>query len=287
MRAYRIAYDGRDYHGFQRQPEVPTVSDAILDTLRTLDVVDDRSVPAGYAAAGRTDAGVSATHQTVAFEAPGWLVPSALNSGLPAEVRAWASAEVPAGFHATHDAVAREYTYYLHAGSSPQDRSTAEPEPLRTASGDGVPADRLARAREAANALAGEHDFHNLTPDTAGTVRDLDLTCERAGRFLVVVVRADGFPRQLVRRLVTVVDERARGEADHSRIERLLRSEPVDGPEGIAPAPPEPLALTDVAYPDVAFTVDERANASATAVFDARHRRHASLARVAGRLRDR
>ena len=45
-------------------------------------------------AAGRTDAGVSALAQTVAFDAPEWLTPRALNAELPAEIRAWASADV-------------------------------------------------------------------------------------------------------------------------------------------------------------------------------------------------
>ena len=99
MHAYRIAYDGRPYHGFQRQPDVPTVEDAMLGALRDLDVLaGDADTPPGYAAAGRTDAGVSALAQTVAFEAPDWLSPAAFNSELPESIRAWASADVDAEF---------------------------------------------------------------------------------------------------------------------------------------------------------------------------------------------
>ena len=60
MRAFRVAYDGRPYSGFQRQPDVPTVEDTLLDALRALGVFEGSDVPPGYAAAGRTDAGVSA-----------------------------------------------------------------------------------------------------------------------------------------------------------------------------------------------------------------------------------
>ncbi|MFC6766564.1 tRNA pseudouridine(38-40) synthase TruA, partial [Natrinema soli] len=57
LRAFRVAYDGTGYHGFQRQPDVSTVEDAIFDALRALEVLDpDADKPAGYAAAGRTDA---------------------------------------------------------------------------------------------------------------------------------------------------------------------------------------------------------------------------------------
>ncbi len=265
VRAYRLAYDGRPYHGFQRQPDVQTVEDALLDALVGLDVLDEgtgrtRPVPPGYAAAGRTDAGVSATAQTVAFEAPEWLTPAALNAKLPADVRAWAAADAPEGFHATHHADEREYTYFLHAPDGPHER-----------------------AERALAALSGTHDFHNLTPDDEGTVRDLSTAVERDGPFLVVRLRAGGFPRQLVRRAVAVVAEVVRGES-LDRIERLLGDDPVDGPAGVGPTPAYPLVLTDVSYPELSFRVDEQAAASARAVFERQQAEHATVARVAGRL---
>ncbi len=264
MRAYRIAYDGRPYHGFQRQPDVPTVEDAILDALRELDVLHgEQGVPAGYAAAGRTDAGVSAVAQTVGFEAPTWLTPAALNGELPADVRAWASAEASEEFHATHDASAREYTYFLHAPDAP-----------------------VHRARRALDALAGEHDFHNLTHDETGTVRDLSTELEHDDPFLVLSFRAGGFPRQFVRRAVSLVADVARGDS-FDRIERALAAEPLSGPDGISPAPAYPLVLAAVVYPDLAFDVDEAAAESAREVFEARQVKHATLARVAGTLADR
>jgi tRNA pseudouridine38-40 synthase len=260
VRAYRIAYDGRPFHGFQRQPDVHTVEDAILGALRSLGV-HEGDTPTGYAAAGRTDAGVSAMAQTIAFEAPGWLDSAALNSELPAEVRAWASADAPADFHATHDATRRTYTYDLHAPDA-----SAE------------------RAHGALDRLRGEQDFHNLTPDETGTVRRLSADLTRDGAFLVVRFTAGGFARQLVRRLVSVVASVARGEADLSHVERVLSPEALSGPEGVAPAPAYPLVLTDVSYPDLFFDVDAEAAVSAREVFESRQVEHATLARIAGRL---
>lgn len=275
MRAFRVAYDGRPYNGFQRQPDVPTVADTILDALRDLGALDaDTDVPEGYAASGRTDAGVSALAQTVAFECPEWLTAAAFNSALPASIRAWASADVALEFHATHDAAAREYTYFLFA---PAGDSQAE------AATNGTVLDR---ARSACSWLSGEHDFHNLTPDDTGTIRDVDLSVARDDAFLVLTVRAGGFARQLVRRLVSVVDEIATGTAGTDRIERVLADEPLPGPDGVAPAPPYPLVLTDVVYPGVSFQVDAEAAESAQDVFDARAREWAARARVGELLRD-
>jgi len=267
LRAYRVAYDGRPFHGFQRQPDVPTVEGALFDALRDLGVLaDDADKPEGYAAAGRTDAGVSARAQTVAFGAPDWLSPRALNSELPASVRAWASADVGPGFHATHHAESRTYRYHLYA---PAGGETDE-----------------GRVRDAFDGLAGEHDFHNLTPDGTGTVRDLAATVERDGEFLVVRLEAGGFARQLVRRVVGLAAEVGRGESDLAKVARVLGSEVVAGPEGVAPAAPYPLVLWDVDYPGVAFSVDEDAAASAREVFGERAVERRTRARVSGAVRD-
>ncbi|WP_436911531.1 tRNA pseudouridine(38-40) synthase TruA [Halosimplex marinum] len=275
MRAYRVAYDGRPFHGFQRQPDVPTVEGALFDALRDLGVLDDGAEkPEAYAAAGRTDAGVSARAQTVAFAAPGWLSPRAFNSELPASVRAWASADVAPDFHATHGAESRVYRYHLYA---PRD-------------GDGGPDGGRAldegRVRDALARLAGERDFHNLTPDEEGTVRDLSTNVERDGDFLVVELAAGGFARQLVRRVVGLAVEVGRGESELGKVDRVLGEEAVEGPEGVAPAPPYPLVLWDVDYPGVEFSADEDAAASAREVFGARCVEFSVRGRVAGSIRD-
>jgi tRNA pseudouridine38-40 synthase len=281
-RAYRIAYDGRPYYGFQRQPSVPTVEGALLSALVDLGIAGDRDgeadgvgddgegdtpdPPPGYAAAGRTDRGVSALAQTVAFDAPEWATPRALNGELPADVRAWAAADAPEGFHATRDAAWRAYRYHLHAPD--------------------LDADGVARAL---SGLEGTHDFHNLTAvsdpgvDTTRTVREA--TVERAGPVLRVDVRADGFLHETVRRIVSLVAGVARGDATVT-VERALSAERLSGPEGIAPAPPEPLVLTGVGYPGLDFAVDGRAAESARSVFEERRRRARTRARTMGSIAD-
>ncbi len=261
MRAFRLAYDGTGYRGFQRQPHGETVEDTLFESLAALDVRFEAEKPVGYAAAGRTDAGVSARAQTVAFDAPAWLTPGALNSELPGDVRAWAAADAPKGFHATYDAVERVYRYFLYAV--------------------GVDDERI---RSACEKVTGAHDFHNLTPDDRGTERELSVTGERRGEFVVIDCRADGFARQLVRRLVSLVEGVGRGERSVDFIDRALSPEPLDGEVGIAPAAPEPLVLLDVRYPALSFSIDEVAAERAKAVFDARRRERLASVRVADAL---
>jgi tRNA pseudouridine38-40 synthase len=285
VRAYRIAYDGRPFHGFQRQPDVPTVEDALFDALEALGVLDPddagggsgiRPTPPGYAAAGRTDAGVSALAQTVAFEAPEWLTPRAFSAELPDAVRAWAHADVPAGepvdesaagnaaapadFHATHDAASRRYVYHLHA-----------------------PAADRELAAEALSRLEGEHDFAALTPDDSGTVRTLETDVASDGPFLALSVEAGGFPRHLVRRIAALVELVATGERPPAFVDRLLDGSTVPEHDGVPTAPAEPLVLVDVDYPDLTFDVDEAAAEAARAAIGDRRVAAASRARV---LRD-
>ena len=278
-RAFRVAYDGREYAGFQRQPHATTVEGTLLRALADHGLLDrgdgpTHATPPGYAAAGRTDAGVSAVAQTVAFAAPDWLTPRAFNGHLPGSVRVWAAADVPGGLHATHDATRRTYRYHLYA-------------PARDGDADRSHAVDDDRARDALARLSGEHDFHNLTSDDSGTVRDLAASATRARDLLVVEVSAGGFPRALVRRLVAAVRAVGRGAAEPSLIDRLLAPEPVPGELGVAPAPPEPLVLWDVAYEGVAFRTDPEAVESATVAFGERYRDARHAAAATGAIRDR
>jgi len=194
--------------------------------------------------------------QTVAFECPDWLTPRALNSELPGTIRAWASADVGDSFHATHDAVRRVYTHHLYA---PRDA---------TESLDGRPPVDDERARVALDRLCGSHDFRNLTPDETGTRRGVSGRLTRRGAFLEIEFAAGGFARELVRRLVSVIQQVATGDKPVGWIDRLL------GPSAVEPrpqpAPPEPLVLSEVVYPGVDFERDREAAESARTAFGQR-----------------
>lgn len=254
QRAFRLAYDGGPFHGFQRQPDVRTIEGTLFDGLKRLDIADDRLD--SYSAAGRTDAGVSAAAQTVTFACPEWCTPSVLNGVLPDTIRVWASQNV-SNFHATHDAKKRVYVYVLSA-----------PE---------IDMDLLDKATIR---LSGEHDFHNLTPDDSGTVRNLHIDLERDGEFVLVTVSAEGFPRQLVRRLVSLLRSVGSGTAPLSKIDRVLEQEPLEGSRGVPPAPAYPLFLANVTY-DISFEKETAAVDTTRAVFQQTAVEHAIRSRHA------
>ena len=262
MRAFRVAYDGTDYRGYQRQPHGETVENELFRALARLGVTaTPETPPDGYSAAGRTDAGVSAVQQTVAFDAPDWLTPAAFNGELPPDVRAWASVDTHDEFHAQYDATERAYEYHLHAPEADDD---------------------LARA--VCGRLSGVHDFHNLTPDATGTERDLSASVTRDGAYLVCTFTASGFLREFVRRAVGLLAAVAVGDRPLDYCDRVLADESLQGPDGVGPVAPEPLLLRRVDY-DLGFEIDDDAAASAWTVFEERRIRRQTGARVAAQLR--
>ncbi len=108
-----VAYDGTDFHGWQRQPDLRTVQGEL-----------ERAASVGLAAidpvvngAGRTDAGVHARGQGASIRLdtplPARGVGALMQRVLPADVRIVAASEAAVGFHARHSARARRYAYRL------------------------------------------------------------------------------------------------------------------------------------------------------------------------------
>lgn len=254
-RAFRIAYDGRSYRGFQRQPDQPTIEGALFAALERLGIDPAGS---GYAAAGRTDAGVSAIAQTIALRVPPWLDPCAMNGELPEAIRSWAAVDVSENFHPRYDAVSRRYRYVHHA--------------------PGVGVDRL---QTACDRLVGTHDFRHLTPENDDTTRRLqEVSVHRADPFLVFEIEAPGFLRHQVRRIVSLVSDVGRGERSLDDLDSILAGESLPGHRGIEPADPRFLILMDVTYDGVTFETDPAASDRAQQTYQRESDAHRGIARV-------
>jgi tRNA pseudouridine38-40 synthase len=163
MRARAIVcYDGTDYAGSQRQADVPTVQETLETALRQVTQKETTVL-----AAGRTDAGVHAVGQVIAFDTS-WPHGSgdlqrAMNAVLPSDVAVRELEEAAADFHPRFDARRRHYRYRIHQASirSPLARrySLHVPYPLHLEAMD-----------EAAQILVGEHDFATFGQPPQGDV---------------------------------------------------------------------------------------------------------------------
>ena len=103
-----LEYDGTAYAGWQRQPDQPTIQEAIEAAIVG---VTQTHVP--VIGAGRTDAGVHALGQVASFRIDRDMTPRewtrALNAHLPADIVVRAAPLMPDSFHARHSARGKLY----------------------------------------------------------------------------------------------------------------------------------------------------------------------------------
>ena len=204
--ALRLLYDGRAFRGFQRQPGLPTVQEAVEAGLRRFGI----SAPLQVAA--RTDAGVSALDQVVSFVARADLdllaLRRAVNEASPEGLLCLGTARVPPSFHARASALSRRYVYLVGAPApevlAPWCWSLPDE---RAFPGRGEAPLDAAAMREALSHAVGEHDFVGFARPgdqriTVRTVTRAEVVQADGQPLLAVVLEGRGFLRAMVRNLV-------------------------------------------------------------------------------------
>lgn len=216
-----IEYDGTDFAGSQRQPNARTVQGELEEVLNRL---TGGRITVRFA--GRTDAGVHATGQVVAFclpaafsrGLPGWPeFRRRLNAALPRDVRVRSLRPARAGFDPRREAAVRIYRYRIRTD------------------GDGRPTDRhrtleipdrldVAAMQAAAARMVGERDFAALGSDARGqtTRRLMAVTVTGRGSLIEVRVTGNAFLRRMVRSLVAVLIEAGRGRLEPDGVDAIL-----------------------------------------------------------------
>jgi tRNA pseudouridine38-40 synthase len=236
-----VAYDGTEFHGWQRQPGWRTVQGVIEEALKA---VLDREVT--VQGAGRTDAGVHARGQVASFEAETRLPPRAfpplLSRHLPADVRIVAAAEAAPGFHARHSATARRYRYRLLDA----DDLLASRHAWRPPRPAGVEA-----LERSARPLAGRHDFSAFlasgSPPATPLCRVFRAGWSRWEGGVAFDIVADHFLYHMVRTIVGTSLQVAAGEDPAGAMAAIVAAR--DRRRAGPTAPPQGLALEHVFYP--------------------------------------
>jgi tRNA pseudouridine38-40 synthase len=244
-----LEYDGTRYHGWQRQPDTPTIQETVEEALGRL--TGERLALIG---SGRTDAGVHALGQVANFHTASAIPLQAfslgLNALLPPDIAVLAAHEAPPEFHARKSARTKTYEYRIL--NRPQ-RS-----PLARHYGWWLsqPLDQAAMA-EAALALPGEHDFSAFRASGSDNVNPVRRVLaadwrEAPDAWLHFTLTATGFLRGMVRSLVGTLVEVGRGKVPAARLGELLTSgaRHLAGPT----APPQGLYLVEVVYEDEAVS---------------------------------
>jgi len=212
-----VEYDGTEFAGFQVQPGARTVQGELEAALARL----NGGIRQAVDGAGRTDAGVHAAGQVIAFTYAGALsaeaLTEALNGTLPPDVAVRDVRRAPARFHPRYAARYREYRYTVWNGPRSPLRE-------RTALWVRTPLDTAAMAR-AASAFEGRHDFSafgGADPQPVRTVHAVRV--RRSGDLVTIDVRADAFLRGMVRRMIAMLLAVGKGRIAEAEVAEALRA---------------------------------------------------------------
>lgn len=239
-----LAYDGTRFAGFQRQRGRRTVQGEVEKALRRLGWRQH-----AVRAAGRTDRGVHAVGQVIAYELD-WLgdpdrLTAALNAHLPDDAAVTETRPAPDGFHPRYAAVWRRYRYRIVA--SPVRRPLAERYAWRV-----WPKPDPEAVQAAIGAVVGEHDFGAFgTPPRRGshtrrTVRHAAWQAEGDGAQFVI--EGDAFLYRMVRRLTAALIAVGQGRLTAEAFAALVDSPARRWQGSIAPA--HGLCLESVVFVD-------------------------------------
>ena len=238
-----LEYDGREFVGWQRQDNGPSVQAALEDAIMRF---AGESVT--VQGAGRTDAGVHALGQVahVNLAKPRSLreVRDAVNQHLkPAPIAVLAAERTGADFHARFSATKRHYLYRLINRRGPltlgRGRAWRVPVPLDAA-----------RMQRAAQLLVGRHDFSTFRASqcqAASPVKCLHrLDVEQEGEEIRFHAEARSFLQHQVRSMVGSLKRVGEGKWGETDLAEALaaRDRRRCGPV----APPDGLYLVRVLY---------------------------------------
>ncbi|NMM43547.1 tRNA pseudouridine(38-40) synthase TruA [Rhodospirillaceae bacterium KN72] len=238
-----IEYDGGPFVGWQRQPNGPSVQEA-LETAVTAFCGEETLVQG----AGRTDTGVHAmgqvAHVDIHYPATPKTVRDAINHHLQDNPISVLSAEaVSEDFHARFSATGRAYLYrILNRRARPVLERGRVWHVARNLDADAMHA--------AAQRLIGKHDFTSFRATECqadSPVKTLDrLDVSRVADEIHIVAEARSFLHHQIRNFAGTLEYVGRGKWTPDDIDRILaaKSRAAAGPT----APPQGLYLTKVVY---------------------------------------
>ncbi len=248
-----VAYDGTDFHGWQRQepPDAEplrTVQGVLQSVVETF--VRERVIVTG---ASRTDAGVHALGQVAAFTAESFRVPVekipiALNARLPRDVQVRSAEFVAKDFDPIGGAKSKCYRYVIEHCGPPHN-----PAPLfdRNFVFSTPHALSLSKMSLAASQLVGTHDFEAFAQISHGretTVRTIFSCNVRmiGERRIAIEVSGSGFLYNMVRIIAGTLLDAGRGRIDPSSVGAIIASK--DRRQAGNTLPPQGLCLRWIHY---------------------------------------
>ncbi len=238
-----IEYDGTRYHGWQVQPNQPTIQGCIEAVFEQISGGKAQHM----VGASRTDAGVHAQGQVATIltdlSMPLPRLLNTLNRLLPGDIAIHDIYDVPLAFHARRSARSKRYRYAI------LNRVIHAPL-LRYTCWHIEDFLHLDQMQEGLMLFKGRHDFSAFNAagnDFVHAIRDvLDVDLLTEGEMVFIEIEATAFVKQMVRNIVGTIVEIGLGKRSVDDMARLIASK--DRSQCAPPAPPHGLTLLHVRY---------------------------------------
>lgn len=216
----RVAYDGTEFCGYQRQPNLPTIEGCVDEAVNK--VLGEDILTIG---ASRTDSGVHAYGNVAIFDAetsiPAERLALALNTKLPETIRIIESTEVSPEFHPRKNVLDKTYEYRIFTGEIlfPTDRLYYYHQKRKLDS---------AKMSMAARFIEGTHDFTSFCSakaekeDKVRTVYEIKIN--ENGDNITISVRGSGFLYNMVRIIAGTLIKVGEGRIAPEEIPTILKN---------------------------------------------------------------
>ncbi len=244
-----LTFDGACYHGWQVQPNSPTIQDTLQKAIQRLTGENIR-----VNGSGRTDSGVHALNFTASFNSNSVIINTtekwrkALNAVLPNDIVVKSVQNVSTYFHARHNAIGKRYRYLIsnHSYHSPftKNKSWHLIQYLDV--------DKMKRVAEV---LMGEHDFSAFrsskcsSPNTVKVIRQISIDKSHfQNSILQIEIEANSFLQHMVRIITGTLVEAAQDRIKPADVKKALKN----GDRNLTgcTAPAHGLYSLKVIYPD-------------------------------------
>lgn len=236
-----LSYNGKDYHGWQSQPNAISVQEVVENALSKI-----LGIELSIVGAGRTDAGVHAKQMFAHFDFERDFslndLKYKLNAFLPKDIVVFNITIVKSDAHARFDALSRTYLYRISncKNAFNFDRSYLMKKPLN------VP-----KMNEATNVLLGHKDFQCFSKSNTDVktyyCNIMLAQWKEVGEELHFTIKADRFLRNMVRAIVGTLINIGLDKISIKDLENIIESK--NRSEAGYSVPAQGLFLTQIEYP--------------------------------------
>lgn len=250
----KIAYDGTEFYGYQRQTQLRTVQAELEQALTKIGWQGHSII-----AAGRTDTGVHAHGQVVAFNLS-WnhthtKLANAINATLPADISVQSVHQAPFDFNPRYNAKSRKYRYTVYLSQNKNALKDRYAWHIKKSLD-------IQKMNICANLITGTHNFAafgTALEDGGSTIRQIHQAFWQAeGDTLQFWITANAFLYHMVRRTVKTMVAIGTGSMTLDNVKNHLQAKQPSENGGMITglAPPCGLSLYEVCYPQEATQLE-------------------------------